>query len=261
MNTNLKSLYGGLTGALTLIVTSTASAVSVDLTTAGSQGTANGALFVQIDPQTTGTGVIEPFLRIQNNNTEEGYNSSSNSLFADTKAGTWTHDILLGAIPIVKVSGTDYYQFLLDINENVGSDHELLSLHEVEIYLRTSAIDPADTKAALTAGGPASFDLDVGADGDSKVELNYNLNPGSGAGDMFMYIPVSKLGTDGSKYLYLYSAFGVPNDSDDGFEEWAVLEQPTHQEVPDGGTTFALLGGVLMGIETLRRKLNSSRKA
>src|SRR5262245_47861171 len=132
-------------GALALAAGS-AMADRVDLTTAGSSGSLDGSVggvanFVWVDQQTTGTGVIEPFVRLQNNGTQEGYNSSGDlgATYPDVKAGTWTHDLQLGSVPVVN----GYYQFLLDINQT--SANPLLSLESVKIYLdtqggRTSAI-------------------------------------------------------------------------------------------------------------------------
>src|SRR4051794_34556274 len=93
-----------------------AHATAVDLTTAGSQGTINGAIFSQQSLQSAGTGVIDPFVRLQVKGIEQGYNTDG-ALEFDTKAGLWTHSITLGAIPIVTINNVKYREFLLDINE------------------------------------------------------------------------------------------------------------------------------------------------
>ena len=54
----------------------TARATVVDLTGNNNSGTANGAEFDYTPAQPTGTGVIEPFLRLQADPTEQGYNTS-----------------------------------------------------------------------------------------------------------------------------------------------------------------------------------------
>ena len=246
-----------LTGACVVALTTWASAKTVDLTTAGSSGTANGGFFQQINPQSTGTGVIDPFLRIQANGTEQGFNNNVDVFTLDdvAKGGqTFNHDIQLSSVPIV-VNPTgapagSYYQFLLDINEPNGASQALLSLHELEIWLKDSPItslsDPGVYSDLTGSGAVLSWDLDSGppnSDGDSVIELNYNLNAGSGAGDMFAYIPVSALGTDGSKYVYLYSAFGNPNASGDGFEEWSVLTATPIPLPAAAWMGMALLGG------------------
>src|SRR2546426_865918 len=90
-----------------------------DLTSGGVKWI-NGAGFATTDVKSTGTGVLEPFLRLQANGTEQGYNASLSQslLMPDVKAGTWTHDIQLGDVP----SGGGYYQFLLDINQSGGNN-------------------------------------------------------------------------------------------------------------------------------------------
>jgi hypothetical protein len=58
---------------------------------------------------------------------------------------------------------------------------------------------------------------------DNTIELDYNLNSGSGSGDLFAYIKNSLF--TGATYVTLYSQFGDPpgaNNNNDGFEEWAV---------------------------------------
>ena len=72
-----------------------ANANMVDLTTAGSSGAINGAQFYQYSADIpTGTGVFGPFLRVQQNGTESGYNTDG-ALQFDTKPGAWTHAIQL----------------------------------------------------------------------------------------------------------------------------------------------------------------------
>lgn len=254
MKKRISYLAVGLMAGLSPLLSSPASAVTVDLTTAGASGTANGARFVQIAPGPTGTGYIDPFVRVQASPVEEGYNSSTRPVMPDVNTDhNYTHDLRLGDVPVVSLDSGNYYQFMLDINEPNGQNERWLSLHEIEIYLSSSPLANASTYAALTSSAVKAWDLD-GA-GDSVVELNYNLNHGSGSGDMFMYIPVDTLGRDGSQYLTLYSAFGNPNTSADGFEEWCVIKGPS--TVPDASSSVMLLGMVLLGLHGLRRKFRA----
>jgi hypothetical protein len=70
-----------------IIVWTTAGyATIVDLTGSNDSGTINGAQFVFTTPQPTGTGVIQPFLRVENTPIEQGYNTSGGTPF-DDKAG------------------------------------------------------------------------------------------------------------------------------------------------------------------------------
>ena len=57
------------------------SGTMLDLTSQGSSGVINDAIFQQSDAQPTGSGVIHSFLRIQTNApTEQGYNTDGRPL-------------------------------------------------------------------------------------------------------------------------------------------------------------------------------------
>jgi len=196
-------------------------AVDVDLTTPMSSGSIGAALFATTDMQPTGTGIFMPFVRMQNAGMQSGFNTDAvvgSGDLADVKAGTWTHSILVGSITPVSYMGFLYYRFALDINET--SPGSLLSLDELQIYTATSP--SISTLATLTA---QNLIYDMGA--GNRVLMDYNLGSGSGSGDIFCYIPASLFAGLGDKYLYLYSKFGAsgsPYTSDDGFEEWAIIE-------------------------------------
>jgi len=239
----------GLCCATGLLLTGAAAqATIVDLTTTGSSGFIGQSFFQQIDPQTTGTGVIDPFLRVQANGMEQGYNSSGTPQW-DAKTGPWTHNIKMTDLDLVSLNNQNYYRFLLDINQNRGGDNELLTMHSLQLY--TSPIG-SQTTTDLSQLGTLRYDMDNAAFGgasDSKVELNFILNPGSGAGDMFAYIPTSLFaGANAMDYVYLYTQFGPNYDSNDGFEEWALIRSSTPtQPVPEPGTILSgllLLGGL-----------------
>src|SRR3954453_4324920 len=79
------------------LVTSAGSARAnfiINLTTAGSSGSSQGAYFYQADPQPTGTGVFQPFVRIQQTGTERGYNTDARPVEFQTKdENQWTHSL------------------------------------------------------------------------------------------------------------------------------------------------------------------------
>lgn len=205
-----------------------AGATVVNLTTRGATGSVNGALFEQIDPQSTGSGVIDPFVRINpggSQDCEQGFNTSFRKLEMDENSSpTFTHDLLLADVPVVNKGGIDYYQFMLDVNQNnkEATDH-FISLNKIEIY--TSASGGA---SGYPAGlGALQYSLDSG--GSAWIWLDYALNHGSGSGDMFMYIPKTALtGT----YVYLYSSFGEDYHANDGFEEWCILRAASPSPSP-----------------------------
>src|SRR5262245_62227558 len=80
-----------------LVLTATASSaraeIIIDLTAYGASGSSQGAHFFQVNPQPTGTGFVDPFVRIQRTGTERGYNTEGQIEF-DTKdqgGHNWTH--------------------------------------------------------------------------------------------------------------------------------------------------------------------------
>jgi hypothetical protein len=202
------------------------SAATLDLTTRGSAGMINGAIFSQFDAQPTGTGVIDSFVRLQTPNAkatvEQGYNTDGRPLqFDENKSPQFTRSLTLGEVPLVNFGGVLYREFLLDIN--LKSSQPYLSLDELRLYVgdapNLTGYDPATGKLA---GLSPIYDMDAGGV-DNWVKLDYRLNSGSGAGDMLLYIPDQLFGSSGSAAnIYLYSKFGVNFAGNSGFEEWAA---------------------------------------
>lgn len=249
--------------ALTFSISTTSAAYAstiIDLTSGGS-GTSNGAWYEWTDFGPTGTGVMNTFLRVQNRGTEQGYNHDASNGPGpwDTKAGIHTHDIQYQDLVTKTILGQDYFEFLLDINESNGHDNEYLSLDNVQIFTRSTPITDADE--SLDHLGDQRFNMDAGPNGDTTVVLNYNLNPGSGGGDMFMYVPVSLFaGTMPEDYVYFYSAFGNLYSSDAGFEEWGMRIATSggggpieNTPVPEPGSMFLLGSGLLFAARRFSR--------
>ena len=203
-------------------------ATVVDLTTRGATGTVNGAIFEQIDPRSTGSGVIDPFVRINpggSQNCEHGYNTDKRKLeFDENTSATFTHSLLLANVPVVTKGGIPYYQFMLDVNQNnSGATDHFLSLNKVEIYT-SNAPDALGYPSML---GTIQWMLD--GTGPAWIWLDYALNSGSGSGDMFMYVPTSAVS---GTYVYLYSLFGENHHANDGYEEWSILRGATPSPSP-----------------------------
>jgi PKD repeat protein len=203
--------------------------VVLDLSTLGASGSINGASFQQISPQSLGGKISAPFVRIQQNGCEGGYNTSGRPFEAGQDLlndPNYTRDLLLGDVPVVALAGVEYRQFVLDINEVAGSG-ALLRLDDLLIY-------QSNTAALITL-----YDLtpiyDLDGAGARHVLLNFDLNASSGGGDMVAYIPNSLFGPE--TYVYVYSRF---HDSGDGFEEWSIARPR-----PDAPTANA--GGPYLG--------------
>jgi hypothetical protein len=236
--------------------------ITLDLAASSPQADGNSALFYSTDLQPTGTGVIQPFVRIQAKPTEEGYNTDGAIEF-DTKDHTgqnWTHSITLSQVPIVTIGGVDYREFVLDINETSSKLGRFLSMNELEIYTSNtnllSSFDRANHTFGTPAGASTSMVYDMDASGDKLVKMDYSQASGSGSGDMFVYIKKSLFG-GGNPYVYLYSKFGNPDGSDAGFEEWATRPATPAVPLPAsvwGGLT--LLG--LMGAAKVRSRRQSA---
>jgi hypothetical protein len=212
-------------------------------------GTINGAIFTTNVQRPTGSGVIDPFVRIQTNNAiEKGYNTSGRPLqFDENSSPTFTHELALADLQATTISGVTYYQFLLDINQNnSGPTDHLLNLNELQIYLG----DAPDLHSGFVSGtgfaGHSTLVYNIDAGSDNGILLDYNLNSGSGSGDMYAFIPTA-LFTGTNKYVYLYSSFGVPNANNDGYEEWAARIGPnTPPAVPIPASVWG--GMALMGL-------------
>src|SRR4030095_4199028 len=132
----------GMAFAATALCASTAFADYLNLTSGGvgSFGTlasGYGEVYFDDGPQvgTVGTGNIDSFVRIQHNESEQGYNTSGSPLPYDEKSGTFTHDIQLSDLFVFQtpgngIPGGDYYRFLLDINQK-KTEPAFLSLDQI----------------------------------------------------------------------------------------------------------------------------------
>jgi MYXO-CTERM domain-containing protein len=199
---------------------------------------------------TVGTGVIDPFLTIQMNGTEGGFNTdfgmsgvgnpsdklsdvTAPATYGTTGAddakrggGAYTSSITLGQVGTTTIGSTLYRQFFLDINETNNAADQYLSLDTLIITLGGNGksgdygtVDPGSSGIATVyslTGGP--------------VLLNYDLFNGSGKGvDLTILIKDSLFVGAATDKLNLFAQFGITGvsgtrdyGSSDGFEEFFV---------------------------------------
>lgn len=248
----------------TVALTAAQAATELDLVT-NTEIVHNGAIFQQTpEDQPTGTGVFDPIVRINEDTGGQsagpkdgqsaGYNTSGRPVaFDELTDPNWTRDLQLGELQSVEVDEAFYYCFRLDINEP-GQDQALLSLDTIKIYVSATGSQTTSTVDSL---GSKVYDLDAG--GDVYLKLDARLRdggaPGSGTGDMTMFVPVSLFdGYSASSYLYLFTEFGLQAGmkQDDigeqaGFEEWAAC-------IPEPGTSLLVGLGLVSLTAVMRRR-------
>ena len=231
----LTSLSALLIAAAPFLFATSAHATVVDLINGDSGTITNSygtAIFEFTQPQPTGTGVIQPFLRVQNDPTEQGYNTSGGTPF-DDKAGPWTHNLTFADLTTtaVTINGQNCFKLLLDINEPGGSK-STLSLDQLQFYTSSQG---SLTTTNISSLGTLRYSFSPG----DQVLMDAARNHGSGSGDMYAFIPVSAFaGTASTDFVYMYCAFGSTNPSEGGFEEWALVVNP----IPEASAFFPIIG-------------------
>lgn len=229
-----------------------AGALTIDLTSAGADGSINGAYFVQIDPQSTGTGVIDSFEEIFGAGVIEAYNTTADDVLGNGSTDQFNHALLLANVTVVSIGGGLYLEFLLDVDQT-GANPDI-SLDEIQVFRSSTpnqSVETFDAQGILQlADSSLVYRLDSGGT-DNWVWLDYSLNSGSGSGDMFMYVPAGLFAAGSGDYVYLYSRFGENYAANDGFEEWAV--QTGEQVIPEPASFVLMLMGVA-GIYGFKRK-------
>ncbi len=211
-----------------------ADAAVLDLGSSGS-GYLGGAFFSTTDIQPTGTGVIDPFLTVQNSPWEQGYNSSTPN-FDTKREPQWNHEILLSDLRATTINGIAYFGFLVDINEP-GGGKSIISLDALKIWVSPTLQSSTSTDAnGYFNGSLGTLVFDMG----SNTLLYNDKQSGSGSGDINIFIPVSLFdGFSANSYVYMYQRWGNADDSLGGFEETVLLGGVA---VPEASTFFPIIG-------------------
>jgi hypothetical protein len=258
----------------TVLGAGTADAIMVDLlqpNSTGSLTTLYGtAIFTTDTTQPTGTGVFDPFLTIQNNGVEQGYNSSSSSAPFDVKRiPQWNHEFTVAEMKAkasVTIDGKNYYRFLIDINEPNAGDKPLISLDSLKLFTTTTA---GQTTTNVESLGVKRFDMDLNAGGslvDNWVAYD-DRNHGSGQSDVAFMIPTSAFASAAdSDYVYMYQKFGEHQAADDfptgqtegGFEETKFgggpASAPPPVVIPEPFTAIPLVGMLMVVMASPNRR-------
>jgi uncharacterized repeat protein (TIGR01451 family) len=172
--------------------------------------------------QSSGTGLFDPFVRLQGSPSEQGFNTNA-AVTLDAKTGTWTHAILVSAIPVITIGGVRYWELFNDINETNST--KPISLNKVEIYFA-----PGPGGANITGyPGFAGFSANQVYGFSGQILIN-DVNSGSGRGDLRYLVPLTNIPTPAAgTYFVLYSQWGTTSttySSEGGFEEWKVRKAP-----------------------------------
>ena len=232
-----RNFTAALIAAGMLVTAGIAQAAVLDLDSDGS-GTINGAIFQTNDDHPTGTGVYNPFLTVQNNGWEQGYNSSTGN-FDTKREPQWNHEIRFSDLQATVIGGVQYIGFSVDINEPNGAKSEI-SLDALKIYISPTLQTSTSTDSnGFFNGSLGTLVYDLGAN-----QVLYNdQDSGSGEGDINIYIPVSfflNAGVKADDYIYMYQRWGNTDSTEGGFEETALIRGLT--PIPEMSTFFPIIG-------------------
>ncbi|MGE5177474.1 MAG: Ig-like domain-containing protein [Bacteroidota bacterium] len=201
---------------------------AIDLTTAGASIIgSDGVTWKQPVGPVGGDVIYDPFLRLQNSGSEEGMNTDGNAgaTYNDV-AAIYTHGLTMGQLGTVIEGGNTYYSLVLDINELDTAGQNYLSLDRLQIFTLAGSATLTSVPAVLSAGGVLRYDMDGVI--DQSALMDYNIPTGS---HIQVLVPTSYFaGASFTDQVYVYcqlgTVTGMSNNyaSDDGYEQWYVLE-------------------------------------
>jgi len=263
--------------SLAIVVLPFTASGAIDVTAVGAIAAAdsNNVVVVHVDVPPTGTGLINPFLRIHHTDSEQGYNTDyraagnpSTNLLDDGTDTNFTQAITLGEIREVSLDtdgngslDTAYREFRLDLGEpgNDTSDSGLMNFSRLQFFLSSSNTEHIVGDVWNNTLGGAKLIYDLDANGDNDFTLR-DLTSGNGSLDYLVYVRSSLFGADNNQFVYLYSLFGSSPPAADGtFEEWSVQAPPRSAASPPSApepTSLAIwcLGLVAAGFGARRKR-------
>jgi hypothetical protein len=252
---NLRFIFGFLALTVVPCVPSWA-AIYGELLTEGGLININGAFFLQ-GRSDSGTGNFPSFVQVgggssvavsqpETYNTNFNFNGPASNLNLFNGSAD-THNFPISVGDLTTTTNGQFYVFSLDINENnSAAGDKYLSLDEIRIWVggvngeNAAALSLTTIPTGSSAGdfGSLAYRMDSIGE-DNTVLLDFDLATGSGSSDMFLFVPVSFIGTDDSQTVIFFSRFGnfglseggtdhlgnpIPTGdyrNSDGFEEWA----------------------------------------
>ena len=226
--------------------------------------TGQQVFFCSTDLQPTGTGIFNPFLRVNrdgnggndSDDTKSTYSSGFNTDASSQAVNgyndfddSWTSALEVGDIGMVNtpptgdwdpaIAGSSYALFTVDINQISASGGNLISLNQMVLY-----DCPTNNYTDLSTCN-SFFNLFGEWDADDPeyqdfINFNYRLNNGSGSGDINVYIQNDGEYAFGGPYIALLDGWGCATAGsinppypcslsgiaadNDGFQEWRTVQ-------------------------------------
>jgi hypothetical protein len=248
-----RNFTAALVAAGMFAIAGVAQATVVDLGSSGS-GSVNGALFQTNNDHPTGTGVYNPFLTVQNDPWEQGYNGT-NGNFDTKRVPQWNHEIQFSDLQTTTINGIAYFGFSVDVNEP-GGNKAGISLNGLSLWTSSTTQGSTSTDSNGFFNGSLGilrYDL-----GNNSVLYN-DQNTGSGGGDINIYVPVSAFaGAQPGDFVYMYQRWGNTDASQGGFEETALIRGLA--PVPEMSALFPIVGLlVAVGSTTILRRRRAAQ--
>jgi hypothetical protein len=207
--------------------------------------TVNGAL-VGRDPGLA-TPSSDPFLSVQQNGSEIGYNTDGGTVSGYHHKGSLNlnssiqiSDLIAGNVTNELGEVKSYYALLLDISENSSE----VSMDRMQVYVGTNAALATTNIPPGSAAGTLVWDLDGGGTNRSLLlnDLGYS---GGGKGGFVFLIPTSNFaGFASNSYVTVYTGFGFLGSnfvSQGGIEQMFIATPSQIRVIPEPGSAAALL--------------------
>jgi hypothetical protein len=269
MITSVFRLTALLAACLALVLPAQAAVTVLDVTADGSSATGTatlggGFIVQQNSVQPAGTGVIDPFLRLQqaaNDDQERAYNTSLGFPLDAKPPVNFTHALLLSAVPVVNIGGIDYREFLLDVNQTAN---EPISLNQVQLFQSAADVGLTFNLVEATAANNAIISFPAATEvfrlsdqllTGTAFEVLTGSGHGSGESDLALYVRDSLFSGAGT-FVTLFSQFGLPPgtlETNDGFEEWFTINPNVIPE-PMSIVIWSLMGLGWAGFAAVRRR-------